>query len=124
MRILVLALLIAGCGGAAPESVSPLAGVWQQTPIAISESFMCMSVKVHGATVDGIGAFEGGENPRILYFAVAGSTTQLVLTFPGARPSASPETFTLTQPDPDHLQLTNALTTLTLRRASSADFCG
>ena len=98
--LLATALLAAGCGhGDAPA----IAGSWRE-PAPVPGSFYEMTLLADGSAVSGTGVahVEAGANQP---FTVAGTASQLTLTFVSGQPS---QTYAVTQVDVDDLRLSGA----------------
>jgi hypothetical protein len=100
LRSIVLLAFLAGCGGTAPE----WAGNWQTTPPpALPGSYFSMTLSGSGTFVTGSGA-EHREAGTPTDFTVSGTPTAMTFTYA----DNSTESFTVSQPDPDHLNLTSS----------------
>jgi len=106
-RSIILLALVLGCGGKAqPE----WAGTWKTTP-APPGSYIQMSLSGNGTSISGNGT-QYREAGTPVNFTVSGSTAGVVFTYP----DNSTLSFTLAQPDADHLTLSNATRTLNFTR--------
>jgi hypothetical protein len=108
MRRIFLLMLALSCGGASVE----WAGRWQQPTGIPPGSFIECTLDGHGQTVTGSG-IQHREAGTDLNFTVSG-TAPAGVTF--SYSDQTTESFAFSQPDHDHITLTNASRTVNLVR--------